>query len=58
MCKIANAVQTDVPKQTSTKATKPGGRLFIDSTSVKEVGFGGYKFALGMITQDALLVHF
>jgi len=25
MCKIANAVQTDVPKQTSTKATKPGG---------------------------------
>ena len=49
MCKIANAVQTDVPKQTSTKATKPGGRLFIDSTSVKEVGFGGYKFALGIL---------
>jgi len=24
MCKIANAVQTDVPKQTYTKATKPG----------------------------------
>jgi len=49
MCKIANAVQTDVPKQTSTKATKPGGRLFIDSTSVKEIGFGGYKFALGIL---------
>jgi len=49
MCKIANAAQTDVPKQTSTKATKPGGRLFIDSTSVKEMGFGGYKFALGIL---------
>ena len=49
MCKIANAVQTDIPKQTSTKATKPGGRLFIDSTSVKEIGFGGYKFALGIL---------
>jgi len=49
MCKISNAVQTDVPKQTCTKATKPGGQLFIDSTSVKEVGFGGYKFALGIL---------
>jgi len=49
MCKIVNAVQTDVPKQTSTKATKPGGRLFIDSASVKEIGFGGYKFALGIL---------
>jgi len=49
MCKIANTVQTDVPKQTSTKATKPGGRLFIDSTSVEEIGFGGYKFALGIL---------
>jgi len=49
MYKIANDVQTDVPKQTSAKATKPGGRLFIDSTSVKEIGFGCYKFALGFL---------
>jgi len=48
MCEIANAVQTDVPKQTSTKATTPGGRFFIDSTSVKEVSFGGCKHALGI----------
>jgi len=33
MCKIAKAVQTDVPNQTSTKATKPGGHFFIDSIS-------------------------
>jgi len=49
LCIIANAVQTDAPKQTSTKATKHGGRLFIDSTSVKEIWFGGYKCALGIL---------
>jgi len=49
MCKFANATQKDVPKQTSAKATEPGGRLFTDSASVKEIGFGGYKFALGIL---------
>ena len=49
MCKLANARQSDVAKETHTKATKPGERFYVDSTSVKDTGFGGYNFALGIL---------
>ena len=63
MCKIANASQVDVPKETSTHATKPGERFFIDITGVKDTGIGGYKIGVGILDDysdcmfGALLKH-
>ena len=48
-CKIANARQKDVPKESHTKSTKPGERIFIDTSSIKEKTMGGSKFWLGCV---------
>jgi transposase InsO family protein len=50
-CKVANARQKDVAKETHNQSDKPGERLFIDISSIKTESYGGRKFWL-LIVDD------
>ena len=51
-CKIGNARQKDVPKETQTHSETLGERLFIDQSSVKAKSYGGSKYWL-LVLDDA-----
>ncbi len=45
-CQTAKSKQNSVMKETGTKSTIPGERIFIDTSSVRTKSFGGSKFWL------------
>jgi hypothetical protein len=45
-CQIAKSKRNAVPKESETKSTISGERLYIDTSSVKTESFGGSKFWL------------
>ena len=50
-CAIGKAKQKAVKKTTSTHATKPGERLFVDISSVNATSAGGRRY-WGMVVDD------
>ena len=50
-CAISKAKQKSVPKESGSKATKAGERLFIDISSIKATSAGGAKFWLLVIDE-------
>ena len=50
-CALAKARQQNVPKETTTIATKAGERLYLDISSTKATSFGSAKFWLLIVDQ-------
>ena len=48
-CQKSNIKQKGVSKYTDTKSTKPGERIFIDTTSIKHETLGGSKYMIGIV---------
>ena len=48
-CQKSNIKQKGVSKNTDTKSTKPGERIFIDTTSIRHETFGGSKYMIGIV---------
>ena len=50
-CMIAKSKQKNVPKETKTKASRPGERLFLDISSMSSESIGGNNYAV-LIVDD------
>ena len=48
-CQIGNIRQKDVDKETHTKSTVPGERIFIDTSSISNRTLGGSQYLLGVV---------
>ena len=48
-CQESNLRKKSVDKETETKSTKPGERVFLDGTSYKFRSLGGAKFLVGLV---------